>query len=53
MKSDDTLTQAEQDCAHSSVRVGVIHVEDSHDCYVVIGVGRVIVQSRHASITNY
>ena len=41
---DDALTQNEQDKAHSSVRVDVLCVEDSHGCHVVIGVGRVIVQ---------
>ena len=51
VQCDDTLTQDEQDWAHSSVRVDVLCVEDSHDCHVVIGVGRVIVQRHHASIT--
>ena len=41
VKYDDTLTQAEQDCAHSSVRVGVLYVEVSVGGHVVIGVGRV------------
>ena len=50
---DDALTQDEQDKAHSSVRVDVLCVEDIHGCHVVIGVGRVIVQRHHASITNY
>ena len=36
---------------HSRVRVDVLCVEDSHGCQVVIGVGRVIVQCHHASIT--
>ena len=36
---------------HSSVRVDVLRVEDSHGCHVVIGVGRVIVQRHHASVT--
>ena len=48
---DDALTQDERDKAHSSVRVDVLCVEDSHGCHVVIGVGRVIVQRHHASIT--
>ena len=48
---DDALKQDEQDQAHSSVRVDVLCVEDSHGCHVVIGVGRVIVQRHHASIT--
>ena len=51
MKYGDTLTQAEQDCAHSSVHVGVLYVEISVGSHVVIGVGRVIVQRHHASIT--
>ena len=50
---DDALTQDEQDKAHSSVRVEVLGVEDNHGSHVVIGVGRVIVQRHHASITNY
>ena len=50
---DDTLTQDEQDQAHSSVRVYVLCVEDSLGGHVVIGVGRVIVQRHHADITNY
>ena len=33
---------------HSSVRVDVLCVEDSHGGHVVIGVGRVIVQRHHA-----
>ena len=49
MKYDDALTQAEQDCAHSSIRVGVLYVEVSVSAHVVIGVG--IVQRHHASIT--
>ena len=53
MKYDDTQTQAEQDCAHSSVRVDVLHVEVSVGGHVVIGVGRVIVHRHHAVITNY
>ena len=48
---DDALTQDERDKAHSSVRVDVLCVEDNHGCHVVIGVGRVIVQRHHASIT--
>ena len=36
---DDALTQDERDKAHSSVRVNVLCVEDSHGCHVVIGVG--------------
>ena len=47
---DDVLTQ-ERDKAHSSVRVDVLCVEDSHGCHVVIGVGIVIVQRHHVSIT--
>ena len=43
------LTQDERDKAHSSVRVDVLRVEDSHGCHVVIGVG--IVHRHHASIT--
>ena len=35
---DDTLTQDEQNQAHSSVRVDVLCLDDSHDCHVVIGV---------------
>ena len=50
---DDALTQDELDNAHSSVRVDVLCVKDSHGGHVVIGVGRVIVQRHHASITNY
>ena len=50
-KNDDALTQDERDKAHSSVRVDVLCVEDSHGCHVVIVVGRVIVQRHHASIT--
>ena len=50
---DDTLTQDEQDLAHSSVRVDVLCVEDSASGHVVIGVGRVIVQRHHAIKTNY
>ena len=50
---DDALTQDEQDNAHSSVRVDVLCVEVSLGGHVVIGVGRVIVQRHHASITNY
>ena len=46
---DDALTQDERDKAHSSVRVDVLCVEDSHGCHVVIGVG--IVHRHHASIT--
>ena len=53
MKYDDTLTQAEQDCAHSSVRVDVLCVEVSVSGHAVIGVGLVIVQCYHAVITNY
>ena len=52
VQCDDTLTQDEQDQAHSSVRVDVLCVEDSHGCHVVIGVGRVIVQRHHVSITD-
>ena len=52
VQCDDTLTQDEQDQAHSSVRVDVPCVEDSHGCHVVIGVGRVIVQRHHVSITD-
>ena len=44
---DDALTQDERDKAHSSVRVDVLCVENSHGCHVVIGVGRVIVQRHH------
>ena len=51
LQCDDTLTQDEQDKAHSSVRVDVLCVGDSHGGHVVIGVGRVIVQRHHASIT--
>ena len=51
LQCDDTLTQDEQDKAHSSVSVDVLCVEDSHGCHVVIDVGRVIVQRHHASIT--
>ena len=36
---------------HSRVRVHVLCVEDGLGCYVVIGVGRVIVQRHHADIT--
>ena len=36
---------------HTSVRVDVLCVENSHGCNVVIGVGRVIVHRHHASIT--
>ena len=53
MKYDDTLTQAEQDCAHSSVRAGELYVEVSVGGHVVIGVGRAIVHRHHAIITNY
>ena len=53
VRYDNTLTQDEQDQAHSSVRVDVLCVEDSHGGHVVIGVGRVIVQRHHASITKY
>ena len=53
MKYDDTLTQAEEDCAHSSVRVGVLYVEVSVGGHVFIGVGRVIVHRHHAVISNY
>ena len=35
---------------HSSVRVDVLCVENSHGGHVVIGVGREIVQRHHASI---
>ena len=52
VQCDDTLTQDEQDKAHSSVRVDVLCVEDSHGCHVVIGVGRVVVQRHHVSITD-
>ena len=49
---DITLTQEdEQDKAHSSVRVDVLCVENSHGGHVVNGVGIVIVQPHHASIT--
>ena len=48
---DDALTQDERDKAHSSVRVDVLCVENSHGGHVVIGVGRVIVQRHHAIIT--
>ena len=49
---DDTLTQDdEQDKAHSRVRVGELNVEVSVSGHAVIGVGRVIVQRHHASIT--
>ena len=51
MQCDDTLTHDEQDFAHSSVHVDVLCVEVSLDGYVVIGVGRVIVQRHHADIT--
>ena len=51
VQCDDTLTQDEQGQTHSSVRVDVLCVEDSHGCHVVIGVGRAIVQRHHASIT--
>ena len=53
MQCDDTLTQDEQDYAHSSVHVDVLFVEVSLGGHVVIGVGRVIVQRHHADITNY
>ena len=53
VRCDDTLTQDEQDQAHSSVRVDMHCVEVSLGGQVVIGVGRVIVQRHHASITNY
>ena len=33
VQCDDTLTQDEQDEAHSSVRVDVLCVEDSHGCH--------------------
>ena len=46
---DDALTQDERDKAHSSVRVDVLCVENSHGGHVVIGVG--IVHRHHASIT--
>ena len=52
VQCDDTLTQDEQDKVHSSVRVDVLCVEDSHGCHVVNGVGRVIVQRHHASTTH-
>ena len=52
VQCDDTLTQDEQDYAHSSVRVVVLCVEVSLGCHVVIGVGRVIVQRHHAIITD-
>ena len=48
---DNALTQSERDKAHSSVRVDVLCVENSHGGHVVIGVGRVIVQRHHASKT--
>ena len=49
---DDTLTQDdEQDKAHSRVRVGELNVEVSVSGHAVVGVGRVIVQRHHASIT--
>ena len=46
---DDVLTQDERDKAHSSVRVDVLCVENSHGGHVVIGVG--IVRRHHANIT--
>ena len=51
VQCDDTLTQDEQDYAHSSVHVDVLCVEVSLGGHVVIGVGRVIVQRHHADIT--
>ena len=47
---DDALTQ-ERDHAHSSVRVDVLCVEVSGSGHVAIGVGIVVVQRLHASIT--
>ena len=46
---DDALTQDERDMAHSSVRVDVLCVEDSHGGHVATGVG--IVHRHHASMT--
>ena len=46
---DDALTQYERDKAHSSVRVDVLCVENSHGGHVVICVG--IVHRHHACIT--
>ena len=50
---DDALTHKNEntDKAHSSVRVDVLCVEVSGSGHVVIGVGIVIVQRHHASIT--
>ena len=55
VQCDDTLTQDEQDLAHSSVRVDVLCVAGSHGCRVVIGVGRatscnVTTQTYHTNI---
>ena len=48
---DDALTRDERDKAHSRVRVDVLCVEVSPGGHVVIGVGGVMVQRHHASIT--
>ena len=53
MQCDDTLTQDEQDYAHSSVHVDVLCVEVSLGGHVVIGVGRVIVHRHHQLLNSH
>ena len=54
VRCDDVLTHKKNNKTrhiHSSVRVDVLNVEVSGNGHVVIGVGIVLVQRHHASIT--